>query len=242
MPENDRTRDVAQLLTEHNKRSLRHIRDPYMILRLADEIIKTLDRGNPIWRKWEGPRETLIKSATICWVPIDDLRERLNRMTGPHLTHTDVEQRLAAAQDEQWEFADEDLRAGCLELYGQEKALGTELPAIIGALRRHVECERDRLQLEREAARREQIAAEKAALRARYRSGADCKWMTLDDTKDLYCRMNGRDYRLVVTPDKRLDLLRIDGPDAVGRLIGRYQNRGAVTKVLAQVAYQPEPL
>ena len=243
MREDDRTREIVRIFTDHTKSaSLRHIRDSDAILRLADEIIKKLDRGNPIWRKWEGPRETLIKSVTICWVPIDDLREHLNRMSGPHLTLTDVEQRLSAAQDEQWEFPNEDLKAGCLELYGRETALGTELPAIIGALRRHVEGEQDRLQLEREAARREQIAAEKAALEARFRSGADCKWVSIDDTKDLYCRVNGRDYRLVVTPDKRLDLFRIDGPDdANGRLIGRYQNRSAVTKVLAQVAYQPEP-
>lgn len=163
-------------------------------------------------------------------------------MTGPHLSYTDVEQRLAAAQDEQWEFPNDDLRAGCLELYEREKASGTELPAIIGALRRHVESEQDRLRLDREAARREQIIAEKAALQARFRSGADCKWVIIDDTKDMYCRVNGREYRLVVTPDKRLDLFRIDGSDdAIGRLIGRYKHRSAVTKVLTQVAYQPEP-
>lgn len=243
MREDDRTHEIVRVLTEHTKSpSLRHIRDPYIILRTADEIIKKLDRGNPIWRKWEGPRENLIKSATICWVPIDDLREHLYRVAGPHLTHTDVEQRLAAAQDEQWEYTDDDLRVGCVELYEREKALGTGLPVIIGALRRHVESEQERLRIGREAARRGQVVAEKVALQARFRSGADCKWVMIDDTKDLYCRVNGRDYRLAVTPDKRLDLFRIDGPDdANGRLIGRYQNRSAVTKVLTQVAYQPEP-
>lgn len=75
MREDDRTGEIARLITQHTKSpSLRHIRDPYTLQRLADQIIKKLDRGNPIWRKWEGPRETLIKSAAICWVPIDELR------------------------------------------------------------------------------------------------------------------------------------------------------------------------
>ena len=53
--------------------------------------------------------------------------------------------------------------------------------------------------------------------------------------------MNGREYRLISTDEKRLDLFRIEGPDETdGKFIGRYQNRGAVTKALAQIAYQPE--
>lgn len=87
-----------------------------------------------------------------------------------------------------------------LNYMSAKRLFGSELPAIISALHRHVESEQDRLRLEREAARREDIAEEKAALQPRFRSGADCKWVTIDDTKDLYCRMNGRDYQLVVTP------------------------------------------
>ena len=36
-------------------------------------------------------------------------------------------------------YPNEELKAGCLALYGTEKAQGTELTAIIGALQEHIE-------------------------------------------------------------------------------------------------------
>jgi len=82
-------------------------------------------------------REELAKAAAICWIPTEDLRVFLNRLPGPALTHTDVVQRLRAFWEEPWaEYPDEELKAGCLALYEREKAFGTELPAIIGALQR----------------------------------------------------------------------------------------------------------
>jgi hypothetical protein len=62
------------------------------------------------------------------------------------LTQTDVLQRMRAFWEEPWaEYPNEDLRAGCLELYEIEKTQGTELPAIIGALQEYVGLEDDRL-------------------------------------------------------------------------------------------------
>jgi hypothetical protein len=81
--------------------SLRHIRDPHSLSRLAQEIVRRLDRGNSIWRKWDGQREVLLKSALCCWIPVEDVREFLNRLPGPLLTTTDVAQRLKAFEEEE---------------------------------------------------------------------------------------------------------------------------------------------
>jgi hypothetical protein len=55
---------------------------------------------------------------------------------------TDVAQRLKAFEEEAYsEYPKEELQSGCLALYEKEKAAGTELPAIIGLLRDHVERE-----------------------------------------------------------------------------------------------------
>ncbi|MGE5564968.1 MAG: hypothetical protein ACM3YN_02265 [Parcubacteria group bacterium] len=223
--------------------SLRHIRDPYMLVKLAQQIIKAVDRGHPIWRKWEAPREALVKAAAGCWAPIEDLRDYLNEMDGPSLTTTDVDQRLRALYEDSYtSYPDEDLQAGCLALYEKEKAQGTELPAIIGALQEHVEREQERLRQEREAAWRRRAEEERIALEQRFLSGADCKWTSVQKSKTLYCRMNGRAYRLSPTPDKMWELHRIASiEDVKGIQIGKYRHRGDVTKALAQVAYQPEP-
>jgi hypothetical protein len=43
MPEDDRVYDVKRLIVEHTKSpSLRHIRDPYALHKLAAEIVKKL--------------------------------------------------------------------------------------------------------------------------------------------------------------------------------------------------------
>jgi len=86
MTEDERIWEVKQLLFDFVKSpSLRHIRDPLSLHKLAQDIVKRIDRGNSIWRKWDGPREVLLKSALGCWIPIADLRDVLNRMPGPPL-------------------------------------------------------------------------------------------------------------------------------------------------------------
>lgn len=106
--------------------SLRHIRDPYSVSRLATDIVKTLDRGSSPWKKWDAQRELLLKSAIACWIPADDLRSFLNQMDGPPPTLTDVIQRLAAFEEEgPYSFARDEFRAGCLAIYEREKSAGT---------------------------------------------------------------------------------------------------------------------
>lgn len=127
---------IEEMVTEHvGSPSVRHIRDREMVHRLAKRIARRLGRSRDVWRKWDEPREKLLRDAARCWIPIGDLRDYLNEMEGPILTDTDVEQRLRAIHDEPYEqYPNEHVREGCLTLYEREKALGTELPAIVGAL------------------------------------------------------------------------------------------------------------
>jgi hypothetical protein len=71
MTEDARIYIVKELIAEHTKSpSLRHVRDPYAINKLAHQIIRRLDGSNSAWKKWNGPREALLKSAAQCWIAI----------------------------------------------------------------------------------------------------------------------------------------------------------------------------
>lgn len=245
MKEDERIWAVKELLFDYVKSpSLRHIRDPHSVSKLAQEIVRRIDRGNSIWQKWDGQRELLLKSAVGCWTPIEDIRDFLNRMPGPSLTTTDVAQRLKAFEEEDYySYPKEQLQLGCLALYEKEKAEGTELPAIIGLLRDHVEREEERLRAEQQERYRQWREDDRIAQEQRLLSGADCKWTQFQKSPNWYCRSNGRTYRLSPTKDKMWHLHRVNSAsdDEEGALIGKYQRRGDATKVVAQVAYQPEP-
>lgn len=245
MSEDERMWAVKSLLFDYVKSpSLRHIRDPHSVVKLARDIIRALDRSNSIWKKWDGQRELLAKSAVGCWVPVEDLRTFLNRMPGPSLTSTDVAQRIRAFEEEDYfSYPKEELKHGCLALFEKEKAQGTELPAIIGLLREHVEREEDRLHEEQQRTYRQ--AQENARLKGEKRllSGADCKWTQLRKSPHWYCRANGRTYRLSPTKDKKWDLFRVNdvSDEKDGALVGTYLYRGDATKAVAKMAYEPEP-
>lgn len=245
MREDERVWGVKELLCEYVRSpSLRHIRDPNSLNKLAHEIVKRVDQGNSIWRKWDGQREVLLKSAVPCWIPIEDMRDFLNVMPGPTLTKTDVSQRLKAFEDEEYyAYPNEDLQVGCLALYEKEKHEGTELPAIIGLLRDYVEREEERLRVEQQARYRQRQEKDRIAREQRLLSGADCRWTQLQKSPMWYCRSNGRTYRLSPTNDKMWHLYRVESvsDEEEGAFIGKYQRRGDATKVVAKIAYQPEP-
>ncbi len=245
MRDDDRIWAAKQLLFDYVKSpSLRHIRDAHSISKLAQEIVTRLDRGNSVWRKWDPQREALLKSAVGCWIPVEDLREFLNGLPGPSLTNTDVAQRLKAFEEEPYHsYPNEDLQAGCLKLYKNEKAEGTELPAIIGLLRDHVEREEECLHLEQQERYQRWREEDRLAREQRLLSGADCTWTHLRPSPNWYCRANGRTYRLSPTADKMWHLCRVNSvsDEEEGAYIGKYQRRGDATKVVAQMAYQPEP-
>lgn len=244
MDSNDQVRAVKELLFNHVCTPYqRHIRDGWAIHLLANEIVEKLRQRDGVWRKWTEQRETLVKSATDCWIPIEDLQEYLNGMPGPQLTRMDVAQRLRAFQEDEYgSRPNEGVKSGCRLIFEKEKAEGTELPAIIGAIQEWVEQEEIRQMRESQAERQRQIEAEKLALEQRLLSGADCKWTPLNKSAEVYCRTNGRTYRLSRTSEKSMSLHRIKTlEDTEGLLIGNYRTRGDATKVISEAAYQPEP-
>jgi hypothetical protein len=244
MISDDRVSAVQGILSDYVRSpSLRHLRDPHSLHRVAREIVKCLDRQTKVWQKWEGEREALLKSSLGCWIPTEALHEYLNRLPGPPLTMTDVAQRLREFEEDPYtHYPNEDLREGCLAIFAQEKAEGTELPAIIGLLSEHVEREEERIRLEREARYKRMRAEERQQAEQRLLSGADCGWTQIGKAPIWYCRKNGRAFRLTQTPDKRWEMHRISGLSAEekGKLIGRYGGRGDATKAVAQIAYLPE--
>lgn len=70
----DRQYAVASLLFDYVKSpSLRHLRDPRNIHRLANDIVNALDQASSVWKKWEPDREEIVKIAAPCWIPIEEI-------------------------------------------------------------------------------------------------------------------------------------------------------------------------
>jgi hypothetical protein len=242
MREDERIWAVRQLLFDYVKSpSLRHIRDPHSVTKLAQEIVQRIDRGNAIWKKWDGQRERVLKSALGCWVPPEDMRDFLNRMPGPQLTATDVGQRLKTLEEEEGIYADEEHQVSCLALYAKEKAEGTELPH--RRPRDHIDREEERMRVGRERQYQQRREEERLAAEARLLSGADCTWTQIRGSLHWYCRKNGRTYRLSPGKDNKMwTLFRVNAvlDDEKGDVLGNYQRRGDATKVVAEAAYRPE--
>ena len=241
--ESDRIYALTSILFEYVKSpSLRHIRDPHSIQKLATELLGAVDRSGSIWTKWNGKREDLAKAAAYCWIPVEELQAYLNQLPGPRLTKTDVSQRLRAIYDEGWaHYPNEDVQQSCLALYENEKAQGTEMAAIIGALQEHVELEEERLSREREDAYRRHKDEERLRAQQRFQAGADCGWTKLEGLEGFYCRRNGRPFRVVQGKDKRWSLFRVMAPEDPGALLGTYKGRRDANKALEKIAYVSEP-
>lgn len=243
MPVDDRQYRICRLLSEYVRSpSLRHLRDPHSLQRLAGDIVKEVASPNPIWTKWSWDREALARPAAYCWIPPEDLRDHLNQMAGPRLTLTDVIQRLRAFNEEPYEpYPDEDQEAGCLEIYTRERSAGTDMVAIVGAIQEFVEADREARQRAQREAYQAKVEADRLAAKERLLSGADCKWTALSKSKTLHCRMNGRLFRLDRQADKKFHLFRVGSlDDQEGEQVGRYAGRTEATKAVAEMAYNPE--
>jgi hypothetical protein len=241
--ETDRVRALTSRLFEYVKSpSLRHIRDPHSIHRLAEDLLRAVDRAGSIWSKWDGPRDEIAKSAAHCWIPVEDLQAYLNQLPGPHVTKTDVVQRLRAVCEQPYsQYPDEEVKASCLALYEAEKAQGTEMAAIIGALQEHIEAEQDRLSREREEGWRQRQREERLRKQQLFEAGADSAWIQLEGVEGFHCRRNGRTYRVVRDKDKRWQLSRVKAVGEPGAPLGTYQNRRDASKALEKIAFSPEP-
>lgn len=115
------------------------------------------------------------------------------------------------------------------------------MPAIIGALREHIELEEERLSREREEARLRYLAEERLRAQQRFMAGADCGWRKLDGLDGFFCRRNGRTYKATQGTDKRWSLFRVTEPEDKGAIVGTYQGRWDANKALERIAYGPEP-
>jgi hypothetical protein len=72
--DSDKLHGVISTLADYaSSPSLRHIRNPHSLQKLAREIVKTLDRASSVWSKWEGDREAIAKAAACCGIPAEDL-------------------------------------------------------------------------------------------------------------------------------------------------------------------------
>jgi len=243
MSEDPRLRTVYNLIRDYLAiPSPQYLREPEPILKLSHTILGALDGSAGPWRKWPPAREALIRSATDCWIPLEDFHEALNELPGPPLTASDVKARLLALWEEYCDRPDDSLKEGCEALYAEEKAAGTELAAITLIIRdwmgeecgrryRVEQAEKDRLKAEAQ-----QLAEET------FLSGADCKWTQFGTAPALFCRVNGRMYRLDRVPDRMVEVQRVQSmEETAGRYIGRYKGRPDATKAIAYIAYQPEP-
>jgi hypothetical protein len=199
------------------------------------------DGARDPWRKWPLARDKLVRRAVDCWVPVDDLHAAPSELPGPPLTTTDVTGRLLALWEDGLDRPDDTLRTGCDALYARETAVGTELAAIVELMHDWMGEEIGRRMREDWEERERRRAEMKEAAKLRFLLGAYCKWTQIGSSTDLYCRVNGRTYRLSHAADKKLEVWRVQSmDDAAGRLIGRYQGRPDATRAIEQIAYQPE--
>ena len=240
-----RTSNVHRLLADHVRSpSLRHIRDPHFLTKLASQIVKSLDSDGSVWRKWEGPRDTVISSALDCWIPNDEMLAFLNTLPGQPLTMTDLEQRMRHLIEVEYIASPEpDLQAECLEIYHAEKSAGTEMPAIVGRLSAYVAAQWQRLHDARRKEEESRLEAARLERERRLLSYGDCPWTQIKGSKCFYCRKNGRVFQLKPNSDKSWNMYRVFAVDdnEAGEMIGRYRTRADANKVVAKAAYEPEP-
>jgi hypothetical protein len=112
---------IRDIISEYVKSpSLQHLRDPHSILSVAKDVVKQLDRGSGIWKKWEGERDVLLKMSLGSWIPVEELQIYLNTLPGPKLTSTDVSQRQRAYHEEPYsKYPNDGLKEGCLTLFNE---------------------------------------------------------------------------------------------------------------------------
>ncbi len=239
----DRVSAVARKIIEHvASPSLRHIRDPIIIGRLAKAIVEAVDRSGSPWTKWAGMRDVVAKAAAPLWIPVEDLAAFLNELPGSRLTRTDVEQRLRMLCEEpEASYPNEELKMGCLALYEAEKAAGTEFFAIVGALGEFVEREEERLRLEQQDRYKQNREQERMRLLGRFHAGADIGWIDVGRPGSVFSRKNGRLFRAERAKDKRWKLYRVGSTEEEGALLGTYLARRDVTKAVEKIAFEPEP-
>ena len=96
MAEDERLNDVIRVLQQYSTRPPLKFPTEAEIPKLARKILDLVDGPALLWTKWSKDRAELANRAVDVWVPLDDLREALNKLPGEHLTLVDIEQRTNA--------------------------------------------------------------------------------------------------------------------------------------------------
>ena len=85
MSDQERLYEIIQLLHQYSARPPLKFPTDAEIPKIARMILNVADGPRTLWQKWGDDREEIISRAAEVWVPIDDLREALNRLPGtPH--------------------------------------------------------------------------------------------------------------------------------------------------------------
>lgn len=241
----DRKSMIYRLLADYVRSpSLRHLRDDRSLHKIANEIVQNLDQRSAVWKKWEGKRNAVLKSALECWIPKVDLLAFLNGLPGPQLTMTDLEQRMKhLIEVESIGYPEPKLEPECLAIYNAEVEAGTEMAAIIGRLSDYTLNQFERLRKEEQEEERLRLEEARLERERRLLSYADCPWTQIKGSKFAYCRKNGRVFQLKPNTDKSWTMYRVQEVDDLtkGEMIGRYRSRGDASKVVAKAAFEPEP-
>ena len=248
MSDEEKLRDIVRMLQHYSARPPLKFPSEAEIPALAKKILQAVRGPTSIWTKWTDDREEVAKRAADLWVPLDDLREALNKLPGEKLTPVDVEQRVNTLRYSDYSRGpDNDLKEESFAAFAGEKANGTEFIAILGWLEHWTWGAETILQRKRDEERRKRVENEKQSAEARLRSGADCPWTALAGSADLHCRKNARLFRLKelakggspVAP--KFEMLEVKSfEDKRGVAIGRYRTRSDASKAVLEVAYKPE--
>jgi hypothetical protein len=109
--------------------------------------------------------------------------------------------------------------------WGQRQHVLTRLGCGMHGKNRTESSTADRLRRERDETYRRNREAERVRLEEKFLSGADSGWTPVKGWVDLYCRRNGRAFRVARGKDKRWKLYRIKSLEYARDLLGTYQGR-----------------
>jgi hypothetical protein len=109
-------------------------------------------------------------------------------------------------------------------------------------LRGHVETEEDRLRKEQAESYRRWREEDRVAREQRLLSGADCGWTQLQKSPH-GTTARWADLSWLADKGQEWNLHRVNAASdkEEGHLIGKYRGGGDASKVIKQMAYQPEP-
>lgn len=190
-----------------------------------------------MWSKWSDEREQLLTDASEVWVPLEDLREVLNRLPGPSLTEMDVYQRLRAIWTEPYASGapDEALRDECFAKYATEKVKGTEFIAILAWLRDWIgEASMELYNRREQEQARQRVINDDHQIRSGANHPQGATWVRAIGLPGYYCRKKGRLFRYLTDDDRSGTVTEIETIESMeGIEIGEFRTFTEAAKAVA---------